>query len=76
MPTAVSERFVSLLPIEESEEGLVCGDSVLTFDKDAFDVTFASEVVARKRSVKETVYYVDLTLKKLKRSIKLTFNIR
>jgi hypothetical protein len=76
MPTAVSERFVSLLPIEESEEGLVCGDSVLTFDKDAFDVTFASEVVARKRSAKETVYYVDLTLKKLKRSIKLTFNIR
>lgn len=72
-PTSISERFVSLLPIVETEDGLVCGDSVMSFDKDAFDVSFGSEVVARKRSLKETVYYVDLVAKKLDKTLEFTF---
>ena len=75
-PTSVAERFVSLLPIEEKGNTLVCGDSVLVFDKDAFDVSFGSEVVARKRSIKETVYYVDLIAKHLDKNMTFTFVIK
>ena len=75
-PTSLSERFVSLLPIEERDGKLVCGDSVMSFDRDAFDVSFGSEVVARKRSVKETVYYVDLTVKKLDKKMTFTFEFK
>ncbi len=75
-PTSVTERFVSLLPIEEKDGTLICGDSVLVFDKDAFDVSFGSEVVPRKRADSETVYYVDLCLKNPKKQFELTFIIK
>ena len=76
MPTSVKERFVSLLPIEHSEGKLICGDSVLCFDEDMFDVSFGSEIVARKRAKQETVYYVDLELKQLDKSFSLIFEIK
>lgn len=76
MPSSVAERFVSLLPIEERDGELVCGDSVLSFDKELFDVTLSSEVVARKRSTKETVYYVDLSARKLDKNMTFTFEIK
>ena len=75
-PTSLAERFVSLLPMEEKDGKILCGDSILTFDKDAFDVSFGSEVVARKRERKETVYYVDLVAKKLDKSLAFTFEIK
>ena len=75
-PTSVSERFVSLLPIEKKDGQLICGDSVMSFDEDEFDITFHSEVVARKRSHKDTVYYVDLTAKNLKKSLEFTFEFK
>ena len=76
MPTAIAERFVSLLPIEENADGLVCGDSIMVFNKDAFDISFSSEIVARKRSIKETVYYVDLIAKKLDKNMTFTFEFK
>jgi hypothetical protein len=76
MPTSVSERFVSLLPITEGDGELYCGDSVLTFDKEMFDVSFGSEVVTRKRDTADTVYYVDLVAKKLDTKLEFTFEIR
>ena len=75
-PTSVSERFVSLLPIEKKDGQLICGDSVMSFDEDEFDITFHSEVVARKRSHNDTVYYVDLTAKSLKKSLEFTFEFK
>ena len=75
-PTAVSERFVSLLPIESDNGRLICGDSILYFDKDAFDVFIASESVARKGGVSETVYYADLIAKKLDKAMTFTFEIK
>ena len=75
-PTSIRERFVSLLPIEERDGTLVCGDSVLVYDNEAFDLEFYSEVVARKRAQKETVYYVDLVSKKLDKNLKFTFEIK
>ena len=75
-PTSVVERFVSLHPIEEKEGALVCLDSALTFDKDAFEVSLGSEVVARKRAIQETVYYADLKAKKLDEHMTLAFEIK
>jgi hypothetical protein len=75
-PTSVAERFVSLLPIEEREGKLLCGDSSLSFDKDSFDVSFGSEIVSRKGGIKETVYYVDLICKAPKKSLELVFEIK
>ena len=75
-PTSVRERFVSLLPIEQRDGHLVCGDSTLYFDKDLFEVEFYSEVVSRKRAEKSTVYYVDLVAKHLDKSMKFTFEIK
>ena len=75
-PSSVRERFVSLLPIEQRDGTLVCGDSTLYFDKDLFEVEFYSEVVSRKRAEKSTVYYVDLVAKKLDKSMKFTFEIK
>lgn len=76
LPTSVTERFVSLLPIEEKDGTLVCGDSTLVFDSDAFDITFGSEIVSRKRSDKETVYYVDLSAKHLDKHLEFTFEFK
>ncbi len=75
-PISVTERFVSLLPIEEKDGCLICGESSLSFDKDAFDLSFDSELVPRKGGTKEMVYYVDLNLKSPKSSIELVFEIK
>lgn len=75
-PSSVAERFVSLLPIEEKDGKLVCGESPLSFDKDGFDVSFGSEIVSRKGGVKETVYYVDLIRKQLDKNMTFTFEIK
>ena len=76
MPSSVSERFVSLLPIEKKNGALVCGDSVLYFDEELFDAELNSEVVARKCSRKETVYYVDLIARKLDKNLEFVFEIK
>ena len=76
MPASLIERFVSLLPITKRDGELYCGDSVLVFDKELFDVSFGSEVVARKRDTHETVYYVDLIAKKLDKSVEFKFEIK
>ena len=75
-PTSICERFVSLLPIEIGDGELRCGDSVLHYDKDAFDVTSGSELVSRKRARSETVYYVDLVAKHLDKRLEFTFEIK
>jgi hypothetical protein len=62
--------------MEEKDGCILCGDSILSFDKDAFDVSFGSEIVARKRAKKETVYYVDLKARKLEKSLTFTFEIK
>lgn len=75
-PSSVTERFVSLSPIERTESGLVCLDSVLTFESGLFDISFGSETVDRKGGKKETVYYVDLNVKEPKDRLELSFEIK
>ncbi len=75
-PSSVTERFVSLLPIEAEAGRLICGDSVLTFDKDLFEISFGSELVSRKGGIKETVYYADLISKRLDERLEFTFEIK
>ena len=75
MPSSVSERFVSLLPIEEKDGRLVCGDSILCYDNDLFTPVFGFETADRKGGKKEKVYYVDLVARKLDKKMKFTFDI-
>lgn len=74
-PTSVAERFISLLPIEIGEGCLICADSILTYDREMFSATLGSEIVPRKGGTKETVYYADLTSKKLDNHMEFTFKI-
>jgi hypothetical protein len=75
-PVSVTERFVSLLPLEEKDGKILCGESSLSFDKENFDVSFGMETVSRKGGVKENVYYVDLSARQLDKSLKLSFEIK
>ena len=75
-PTSVKERFVSLLPISVTDGELHCGESVLIFDKNVFDVEISEETVPRKGGKTDVVYYADLTVKNPEKSMKLTFEFR
>ncbi len=75
-PSSVSERFVSLLPLELTDGGIKCGDSLLVFDKTLADVEFSSEQLMRAGHKEETVYIVDLKLKKLSNSFDFTVEIK
>lgn len=75
-PTSITERFVSLLPITVGEGSLTCGDSVMTFDKELYDISVSSEQVSRVGGHKDTVYYADLTVKSLDKHMKLVFEFK
>lgn len=75
-PSSVSERFVSLLPLEITEDGIKCGDSLLVYDKALADAEFSSEQLMRKGHYEETVYIVDIKLKDLKKSFEFTVEIK
>lgn len=62
-PESIVERFVSLTPIEPSEDGVKCGESILCFNSDLVDVTFSSEGLMRHGHREEPVYIVDLAIK-------------
>lgn len=80
-PTSVVERFIALRPIEILENDGVgvgrikCGEAILSFDSSLFTITLGSEKVERKGLKTGTVYFVDLTLKKLDRSFSLSFKL-
>ena len=75
MPTSLTEHFVSILPIEIADGKIICGDSVLTYDKELFEVSLGTEIADRRGGVKETVYYADLTAKVLDKNMKAVFEI-
>ena len=76
MPESIVERFVSLKPFELTDEGIKCGDSVLLYDKEVFDVSFTSEGLMRHGHREETVYIADLTVKAPAKEMKLSFEIK
>ena len=73
MPTSLVERFVSLLPITLGEGSAFCGDTVLEFDNSLFDAEITTEECVRKNGSRETVYILDLKLKRLESKISLDF---
>ena len=75
IPTSVTERFVSLLPIEIEDGKLICGDSVLSFDAESFEASVICENAPRKGGKVDIVYCADLKAKKLDKNMKFTFNI-
>ena len=63
-PGSIVERFVSLLPLSEGRGELICGDSVLLFDPELYELTLGSEEVERNNCTTDTVYYADLRVLK------------
>ena len=72
----MTERFVSLIPITVADGELRCGDSVMCFDKSTFEVTLGEEQVSRKHGKTDTVYYADLTVKNLEKTMKFVFEFK
>lgn len=72
-PISVTERFISLLPIEIGDGKILCGNSVMNYDASLFTATLGSEVVERKMGKTGTVYYVDLTVKSPEKNMKFEF---
>lgn len=75
-PTSVTERFISLMPIDVCDGKLVCGDSELFFDASLLDAAAGSEEVERKGSRMGTVYYADLTVKHPEKNMNFEFIIK
>ena len=75
-PESIVERFVSLHPFEETDEGIKCGDSLLVFDKSVADVSFSSEGLMRHGHREETVYILDLTLTAPEKNTVFSIEIR
>jgi hypothetical protein len=61
-PTSVTERFISLLPIELGEGKVISGSSVMYYDSSLFTASLGSEEVERKQGKTGTVYYADLAV--------------
>ena len=69
----VTERFISLLPIKVGDGELLCGNSVMYYDKNLFTVTLGSEEVERKQGKTGTVYYADLAVINPTQNMKFEF---
>ncbi len=72
-PKSVTERFISLLPIEIGDGKILCGNSTMYYDKSLFTATLGSEEVERKMGKTGTVYYVDLAVIKPEKNMKFEF---
>ena len=75
MPESVVEQFVSLTPIDGDNGHITCGDSVLTYDSELYDMELGSEDFRRNNGTTETLYWVRLSVKKPedKMTLKFTF---
>ncbi len=62
-PSSISERFISLIEPVSCDEGVRVGDTLIVYDKAAFDVEINANEVSRPGSYKETVYSTDFKVK-------------
>lgn len=75
-PESVTERFVSLLPIEITDDGAKCGDTLLVYDKELCDVTLKEDSIFRSGHKEQTVYIIDFSIKAPTQSFEIKFNFR
>ncbi|MBR2461445.1 MAG: heparinase II/III family protein [Clostridia bacterium] len=72
-PESVVERFVSYEQPKQTEAGrVVCGDSIMTYDPDVFEYELTSDIIIRGNGTGPTVWIVDLKVKKLEKSFKVS----
>ena len=62
-PSQIVERFVSMLPAEEVENGVKVGDTVIVYDKNKLDLALSTEAHTPEANKTETVYIIDLKVK-------------
>ena len=72
-PTEIIERFVSMLPMEETADGIKVGDTLVVYNKEQFDVAFSTEGHTRSTNNVETVYIVDFKVKEPMPGTKVEF---
>ena len=70
---SITEQFVSLKPILGENGRLTCGDTVLTYDPDLFDMEISSEDFRRNSGNTDTLHFVRLHLKNVERDNTLVF---
>ena len=75
-PESIVERFVALTPIEITDGGVKCGETLLKFDTEKVDISLSSEGLMRHGHREETVYIVDLKLKDLHMSTVFSLEIK
>ena len=73
MPNALRERFVSHAPIVFEDGVIKSGGSTVEFNSDEFEISIGSEEVILIINKPKTIYYVDLTPKKLDKNLSFTF---
>ena len=71
MPTALTERFVSRLPVSYEDGVVKSGNSTIVFNNDEFDVTVAQAPAGGV--TKKVIYYVDFVPKTLSKNMTFTF---
>ncbi len=70
-PTALTERFVSRLPVTFEDGVVKSGNSIIEFNADVFDVTVASAPAGGV--TKKTIYYIDFMPRKIGNKMSFTF---
>ncbi len=70
-PTAITERFVSLVPVTYEDGVVKCANSIIEFNADEFEVIASSAHAGG--DTKKTIYYVDFVPKNLDRKMSFTF---
>ncbi len=72
-PSSVVERFVSLNEIKLSDGKAVCLDSVMEYDSAALSAELSTETCVRGGNVRETLYILDLKVKKPEANMEFMF---
>ena len=71
MPTSLTERFVSCVPVTLEDGVIKSGGSSVEFDTDKLDAVVSSEAIRGTKT--RTIYYVDLVPKRLDKNMTLKF---
>lgn len=61
-PESVVERFVTFSKPEVTDEGIKCGDSILSYDSNVCRVSFGQEPVIRSSDHSDMLYFVDINV--------------
>ncbi len=74
-PESVVERFVSFIEPKITDAGIICGETLLSFDENLLDASIGSEVVENSKN-KDILYFVDLKVKSPSNNFSVTVELK